>query len=71
VGRLLVGGTSSRKETEVSEEKKDDEEGRKASLVLVVSSVRYCRRVSIVPGGLRKNSLLGKVSRLHENSKVL
>jgi len=70
-GRLLVGGTSLRKGSEVSEEKKDDEEGRKASLVLVVSSVRYCRRVRIVPGRLGKNSLLGKVSRLHENSEVL
>lgn len=51
VGRLSVGGTSSpRKGSAVSEEKKDGEEGRKASLALVVSSVRYCRRVRIVPG---------------------
>lgn len=51
VGRLSVGRTNSlRKGSEVSEEKKNDEEGRKASLALDVSSVRYCRRVRIVPG---------------------
>lgn len=73
MGRLSVGGASSpRKGSEVSEEKKDDEEGRKASLALVVSSaVRYCRRVRIVPGIGKKNSLVGKVFRLHENSEVL
>lgn len=45
------GETSSpRKGSEVSEEKKDGEKSRKASLALAASFVRYCRWVRILPG---------------------
>lgn len=67
------GEMSSRKGSEVSKEKKDDEESRKASLALAASFVRYCRRVRILPGIGRGKKFLGTggVSRLHENSEVL